>query len=53
MDELGNDTTIHRKKVVCKKKDSGTMAVSKTHTFMCTSKGDDQMPWHITVCLMT
>jgi len=53
MDELGNDTTKHRNKVLCKKTDSATMEVSKTCTFMCTSEGDGQMPWHITICLTT
>jgi len=53
MDELGNDTTKYRNKVLCKKTDSATTEVSKACTFMCTSKGDGWMPWHIIVCLMT
>jgi len=50
MDELGNDTTKHRNK---KKTNTGTEQVSKTQTFMHTSKGDGRMPWHIMLCLTT
>jgi len=56
MDKVGNDTTKHRNKVISKKRDSGTKEVKIGYlhaTFMCTSKGDGRMPWHITICLTT
>jgi len=34
-------------------KKTATGTANTTCTFMRTSKGDGQMPWHITVCLMT
>jgi len=53
MDELGNDTTKHRNKILQKKQITGTEKVSTIRTFMRTSEGDGRMPWHITVCLTT
>jgi len=53
MDELGNDMTKYRNKVLCKKTDCATGEVNKTRTFMHTCEGDGQMPWHITTCLTT
>jgi len=53
MDELGNDTTKHRNKILQKKTNTGTEQVNATRMFMHTSKGDGRMLWHITVCLMT
>jgi len=53
MDELGNDTTKHRNKILQKKTNTGNEQVSTTRTFMRTSEGDGRMPWHITVCLTT
>ena len=53
MDELGNDTTKHRNKVICQKTDAATEAATDIRTFMRTSEGDGRMPWHITVCLTT
>jgi len=49
MDEVGNDTTKHRKKVVVAKTDKAT----EMRTFLKTPEGDGRMPWHITVCLTT
>jgi len=49
MDELGNDTTKHRKKVIVGK----TKNASEMRTFLKTPEGDGRMPWHITVCLTT
>ena len=51
MDELGNNTTKHRNKILSKK--NGTEETDATRTFMQTSEGDGRMPWHITVCLTT
>jgi len=53
MDELGNNTTKHRNKILQKKTNMGTEQVNVTRTFMHTSEGDGRMPWHITVCLTT
>jgi len=53
MDEVGNDTTKHRNKILTKKTASGTKEVNSTRTFMRTSEGDGRMPWHITICLTT
>jgi len=53
MDELGNNTTKHRNKIISKKTTTATGMANTTHTFMQTSEGDGQMPWHITVCLTT
>jgi len=50
MDELGNDTTKHRKKVVVGKTSDTTKAV---RTLVKTPEGDGRMPYHITVCLTT
>ena len=52
MDEVGNDTTKHRNKILTKKT-TGSDKVNTTCTFMQTSEGDGRMPWHITICLMT
>jgi len=52
MDELGNDTTKHRNKILQKRTNTGTEQANATRTFMHTSEGDGRMPWHITVCLM-
>ncbi len=49
MDELGNDTTKHRKKVIVGK----TQESKEIRTFVKTPEGDGRMPWHITVCLTT
>jgi len=49
MDELGNDTTKHRKKVVVAK----TTDSKALRAFVKTPEGDGRMPWHITVCLTT
>jgi len=53
MDELGNETTKHRNKVIQKKKKNGANEADTTRTFMRTAEGDGRMPWHITVCLTT
>ena len=54
MDEMGNDTTKHRSKVLYKKTDSSCFEqASETRAFMRTSEGDGRMPWHITICLTT
>jgi len=53
MDELGNDTTKHRNKILQKRTNTGTEQANATRTFMRTSEGDGRMPWHITVCLTT
>ncbi len=50
MDELGNDTTKHRKKVIVAKTDD---KAKEMRTFLKTPEGDGRMPWHITVCLTT
>jgi len=47
MDELGNDTTKHRKKVIVGKKEQS----QQIRTFVKTPEGDGRMPFHITVCL--
>ncbi len=49
MDELGNNTTKHRKKVIVGKTDKP----SEMRTFVKTPEGDGRMPCHITVCLTT
>jgi len=49
MDEVGNDTTKHRKKVVVGK----TQDAKAMRAFVKTPEGDGRMPWHITVCLTT
>ena len=49
MDELGNDTTKHRKKVIVGK----TQEAKEMQTFVKIPKGDGCMPWHITMCLTT
>ncbi len=49
MDELGNDTTKHCKKVIVGK----TQETKEMRTFVKTPEGDGRMPWHITVCLTT
>jgi len=51
MDELGNDTTKHRNKILQKRTNTGTEQANATRTFMRTSEGDGRMPWHITICL--
>ena len=48
MDEVGNDTTKHRKKVIVGKSQDANM-----RTFVKTPEGDGHMPWHITVCITT
>ena len=48
MDEVGNDTTKHRKKVIVGKSQDANM-----RTFVKTPEGDGRMPWHITVCITT
>jgi len=53
MDELGNDTTKHRNKVIFKKNELASEETSKARAFMRTAEGDGRMPWHITVCLTT
>jgi len=50
MDELGNDTTKHHKKVVVGKTSNTAKAV---RTLVKMPKGDGHMPYHITVCLTT
>jgi len=50
MDELGNDTTKHCKKVIVAKTDDKAKEI---RTFLKTPEGDGCMPWHIIVCLMT
>ena len=49
MDELGNDTTKHRKKVIVGKAQHS----KEIRTFVKTPEGDGCMPLHITVCLTT
>jgi len=49
MDELGNDMTKHRKKVVAAK----TTNSKVLRAFVTTPDGDLCMLWHITVCLTT
>jgi len=51
MDEMGNDTTKHRSKILYKKTESASL--EQTRAFMRTSEGDGRMPWHITICLTT
>jgi len=50
MDELGNDTTKHRKKVIVGKTQQ---EAKEMRTFVKTPEGDGRMPFHITVCLTT
>ena len=49
MDELGNDTTKHRKKVIVGKAQHS----KEIQTFVKMPEGDGHMPFHITVCLTT
>jgi len=53
MDEIGNDTTKHRNKVLYKKTDANSQETNATRAFMQTSEGDGCMPWHVMVCLTT
>ena len=56
MDELGNDTTKHRNKVLYKKTDLASEEASNTQAFMQTSEGDcmphNKSRWYVLAYLI-